>query len=77
MIYYQCPGYLTNLVPPLVSATNLYRRRRPYERVISAHKTQLYANSFIPSTTQLWNTLRQTIQANPSISMMKKVFVGE
>ena len=77
MIYYQCHGYLTNLVPPLVSATNPYHRRRPYVRVISAHKTELYANSFIPSTTQLWNTLRQTIQANPSISLLKKVFVSE
>ena len=36
----------------------------------SAHKTQLYANSFIPSTTQLWNTLPQTIQTNPSVSLL-------
>ena len=42
-----------------------------HERVISAHKTVLYANSFIPSTTQLWNTLPQTIQTNPSISLLK------
>ena len=74
---YHCPGYLSNLVPPLFSATNPYHRRRPYERVISAHKTELYAHSFIPSTTQLWNTLPQTIQANPSISLLKKVFVNE
>ena len=77
MIYYQCHGYLTNLVPPLVSATNPYHRRRPYVRVISAHKTELYANSFIPSTTQLSNTLPQTIQANPSISLLEKVFISD
>ena len=71
MIDYQSPGYLSNLV---VSTTNLYHRRRPYERVIPAHKTELYANSFIPSTTQLWNTLPETIQANPSISLLKKYF---
>ena len=59
------------LVPPLVSTTNPYHRRRPHERVIPAHKTELYANSFIPSTTQLWNTLPQTIQTNPSISLLK------
>ena len=51
MINHQCPGYLSNLVPPLVSTTNPYHRRRPHERVIPAHKTELYANSFIPSTT--------------------------
>ena len=72
MINHQCPGYLSNLVPPLVSATNPYLRRRPHERVIPAHKTELYANSFIPSTTQLWKTLPQTIQANHSISLLKK-----
>ena len=72
MINYQCSEYLSNLVPPLVSTTNPYYRRRPYERVIPAHKTDLYANSFIPSTIQLWNTLPQTIQANPSISLLKK-----
>ena len=43
MINHQCPGYLSNLVPPLVSTTNPYHRRRPHERVIPAHKTELYA----------------------------------
>ena len=41
MINHQCPGYLSNLVPPLVSTTNPYHRRRPHERVIPAHKTEL------------------------------------
>ena len=72
MINHQCPGYLSNLVPPVFSTTNPYHRRRPHERVIPAHKTELYANSFIPSTTQLWNTLTQTILTNPSISLLKK-----
>ena len=64
MINRRCPGYLSNLVPPLVSKTNPCHRRRPHERVIPAHKTELYVNSFIPSTTQLWNTLPQTTQTN-------------
>ena len=50
IINYQCPGYLSNLVPPLVSTTTPYHRRRPYERVLPAHENELYANSFIPST---------------------------
>ena len=52
--------------------TNPYHRRRPHERVIPAHKTELYVNSFIPSTTQLWNTLPQTIKTNPSVSLLRK-----
>ena len=72
LMFYKMINYLSNLVPLLVSTTNPYYRRRPYERVIPAHKTDLYANSFIPSTIQLWNTLPQTIQAHPSISLLKK-----
>ena len=53
MINYQCPGYLSNLVPPLFSTTNPYHRRRPYERIIPAYKMELYANLFILSTAQL------------------------
>jgi len=37
MINYQCPRYLSNLVPPSVSTTNPYHRRRTYESVIPAH----------------------------------------
>ena len=43
--------------------------------IILAHKTELYANSFIPSTTQLWNTLPETVQAYPSISLLNFVVV--
>ena len=68
MIYYQCPKYLSNLVLPLVWTTSPHYRRRPHERVIPAHKTELYANSFIPSITQL----PLTIETNPSISLLKK-----
>ena len=47
MINYQCPGHLSNLVPPLVSITDPCHCRRPHGRVIPANKTELYANSFI------------------------------
>ena len=72
MINHHCPRYLSNLLPPLVSTTNPHHRRQPYERDIPAHKTELYAKSVIPSTTQLWNTLPETMQVSPSISLLKK-----
>ena len=77
MINHQCPRYLSNLVPPLVSTTNPYHRRRQHKRVIPAHKTKLFANSFIPSTTQLWSTLPQTIQTNKTNYPAEKIFVNE
>ena len=42
------------------------------EQVIRVYKTKLYTDSFIPSATQLWNTLPETIQVNPSVSLLRK-----
>ena len=77
MINHHCPRYLSNLLPPLVSTTNPHHRRQPYERDIPAHKTELYANSFIPPTTQLWNTLPEIIPVNLSISLLEKKSIND
>ena len=42
------------------------------EQVIPVYKTKLYTDSFIPSATRLWNTLPETIQVNPSVSLLRK-----
>ena len=77
MINHHCPRYLSNLLPPLVSTTNPHHRRQPYERDIPAHKTELYANLFIPPTTQLWNTLPEIIPVNLSISLLEKKSIND
>ena len=66
------PDYLSDLLPHLVSTTNLYHRRRPYERVIPSFRTKLYHNSFFPSTTLLWNNLLGNIQESSSLSEFKR-----
>ena len=74
----QCMGptkgpYLESLLPSLVSAINTYHRRRPLERLIPPHKTELYKSSFFPpSTTILWNNLPENIQRSTSISETNK-----
>jgi hypothetical protein len=65
------PLYLTRLLPPLVSELNPYHRRRPLERQVPAHRTEIYRTSFIPSTTALWNLLPEHIQHLDSISAFK------
>ena len=67
-----CPDYLSDLLPPLASTANSYHRRRPYERIISPFRTELYRNSFFPSTTLLWNNLPGNIQESSSLSEFKR-----
>ena len=46
MINYCCPGYLSNLVPLLVSTTNPYHRRRPMKesfRLIKLNYMQIHS----------------------------------
>ena len=44
MINNTCPDYIPDLLPPLVSTTYPYHRRRPYERIIPSFRTELYRN---------------------------------
>ena len=67
-----CPDYLSDLLPPLVSIRNPYHRRRPLERVIPPHKTDIYQKSFIPSTTMLWNSIPENIKQSTSIIELKR-----
>ena len=67
----QCPSYISNLLPNLVSSINPYHRRRPLERIVPRHTTDVYKNSFFPSTTVMWNNLPLHIQQSQSISQLK------
>jgi hypothetical protein len=70
------PDYLTALLPPLVSATNPYPRRRPQERTVPTCRTETYRRSFFPSTTLLWNDLPLSAQNSQSISEFKRHLVS-
>ena len=67
MINNTCPDYLSDLVPSLVSATYPYHRRQPYGRTIPSFRTELYRNSFSPSSTLPWNSLPANIQESSSL----------
>ena len=62
-----CPQYISDLLPPLVAHINPYHRRRPLERDVTTCKTELYRNSFIPSTTAEWNSLPISVQQSTSL----------
>lgn len=66
------PNFLTELLPPLVSATNPYPRRRPQARTVPYCRTVTYSKSYFPSTTILWNDLPLNVQNSASISEFKR-----
>ena len=72
MILGLCPQYISDLSPPLVPHINPYHRRRPLERDVTTCKTELYRNSFIPSTTAEWNSLPISVQQSTSLSVFKR-----
>ena len=66
------PNYLHQLLPPLVASTNPYHARNPLERRIPFCRTELYKNSFFPSTTKAWNDLSDSIKCSTSLSCFKR-----
>lgn len=67
-----CPDYLMELLPRLVSETNPYPRRKPFDRTIPNCRTETYRKSFFPSTTLIWNQLPTSLQNSTSIQEFKK-----
>ena len=66
------PHYLTNYLPPLVSEVNPYHRRNILDRYIPRSSTELYKQSFFPSTTALWNALPDFIKLSDSTAEFKR-----
>lgn len=71
MVNSNCPSYVSDMLPPLVSSSNRYHHRRPHERTVPRYRTELYNKSFIPSTTRLWNSLPNNVQSTTSLSQFK------
>ena len=69
MINNTCPDYLSDLLPPLVSTTI---HTTDVDLIIPSFRTELYRNSFFPSTTLLWNNLPVNIQESSSLSEFKR-----
>ncbi len=63
------PGYLTSLIP--IQNQPTYNLRN-VDRIPLIHcHTQLYSNSFLPSTISEWNKLPETIRNAPSLLSFK------
>ena len=68
----QCPEYLTDLMPPLVSESTNYNLRTSQNYTTPLSRLTLYQKSFFPSTLKLWNDLDLTMRNSPSVHIFKK-----
>ena len=71
MIYGITPNYLTELIPPLVPEGNPYRLRNSNNVELLHANTNLYFNSFLPSTFRACNNLPVEIQQADSLQSFK------
>lgn len=67
----QCPEYLTDLLPPLVSNNSAYNLRNSQNFNIPQSRLAIFQNSFLPATLNLWNNLEQSLRDSPSSDIFK------
>ena len=66
-----CPEYLSSFIPANVwSSVGYSLRNANAVRTVNA-KSQLYFNSFLPSTIRGWNELTPAVQNSPTLSIFK------
>ena len=65
------PNYLSELVPTLVQETTTYNLRNSDNIQNYRAHSNLFHNSFFPSSTRAWNDLPNDIQNAPSVASFK------
>ena len=75
------PDFLVDLFPPNVASISQYNLRNSDDYVTLNRRTQRFAKSFIPSSTELWNQLplqirRETTLLRFETSLLRNIFVA-
>ena len=65
------PNYLSDLLPPIVGQTNNYALSNAGHIRSFRSKTNLFADSFFPSTIKAWNSLPNEAKGLPSVLAFK------
>lgn len=76
MYHDEVPSYLSSLVPPLVGEASLYSLRNSENIQNIPCRTKQFAESFLPSTIQLWNSLPLETRNSQSISSFKQSLIN-
>ena len=71
MINSLAPEYLSSLVPPTVGNISQYNLRNETNLQTVPASSQQYYNSFLPSTTRIWNSLPDDTKNSPSVESFR------
>ena len=71
MINSLAPEYLSSLVPPTVGNISQYNLRNETNLQTIPARCQQYYNSFLPSTTRIWNRLPDDTKNSPYVESLK------
>ena len=71
------PNYLLNIFPDLRNHSTSYNLRNCENYSVPIHRTQLFSNSFVPSSTTLWNNLSHELKSATSINSFKHLLNKE
>ena len=66
-----CPPHLSALLPIQNTERHNYLLRNDTERQIPAARTNVFARSFVPSASKLWNSLPNNIRSARSVNVFK------
>ena len=66
-----CPTYLSSLVPQTINSTSRYNLRNASDLQTIKARTNLYYNSFLPSTVRAWNNLPLEAKQLQSVNSFK------
>ena len=72
MINYLVPEYLSSLVPPTVGNISQYNLCNETKFQTISARSQQYYNSFLPSTTRIWDSLPDDTKSSPSVESFKQ-----
>ena len=65
------PSYITDLIPPDVRETTNYPLRKQNNIVTPFCRTELFKQSCIPSSVNMWNSLDESSRNKPSLNLFK------
>ena len=71
MINSLAPEYLSSLLPPTVCNISQYNLCNETNLQTFPARSQQYYNSFLPSTTRIWNSLPDDTKNSPSVESFK------
>lgn len=71
MVNNMTPEYLSSLVPPTVGSISRYNLRNETNLQTIPARSQHYYNSFLPSTTRIWNNLPEDTKNSLSVATFK------